>query len=49
MDKKEAEDFFFFAEEIENTESEIRETNMKITKLESELRKENKRTQNCSS
>ena len=42
MDKKEVEDFFFFAEEIENIESELRETNMKITKMESELRKETK-------
>ena len=42
MDKKEVEDFFFFADELENTESELRETNMKITKMESELRKDTK-------
>ena len=42
MDRKKISEFFFFAEEIENTESELRETNMKITKMESELRKETK-------
>ena len=42
MDIKEIPEFFFFAEEIENTESKLRETNMKITKMESELRKETK-------
>ena len=42
MDIKEISEFFFFAEEIENTESKLRETNMKITKMESELRKETK-------
>ena len=42
MDKKEVEDFFFIVDEIEETESELRETNMKITKMESELNKETK-------
>ena len=42
MDKNEISEFFFFAEEIENTESELKETNMKITKMESELSKETK-------
>ena len=42
MDKNEISEFFFFAEEIENTESELRETNMKITKMESKLSKETK-------
>ena len=41
MDKNEISEFFF-AEEIENTESELRETNMKITKMKSELSKETK-------
>ena len=42
MDKNEISEFFFFAEEIEKTESELRETNMKITKMEYELSKETK-------
>ena len=42
MDKNEISEFFFFAEEIENTESELKETNMKKTKMESELSKETK-------
>ena len=42
MDKKEVIDFFFFADELENTESELRETNMKISKMEFELRKKTK-------
>ena len=42
MDKKEVEDFFFIVDELEETESELRETNMKITKMESELNKETK-------
>ena len=33
----------FFAEEIENTKSELRETIQKIVKMESELEKRNKR------
>ena len=42
MDKNEISEFFFFTEEIEKTESKLRETNLKITKMESELSKETK-------
>ena len=42
MDKKEVAEFFFIAKELENTESELRETNLKIKKMESELEKEKK-------
>ena len=39
MDEKEEEDFFFIVDELEETESELRETRFKITKMESELNK----------
>ena len=43
MDKKEVEDFFFIVDELEETESELRATNMKITKTVSDLKKETKK------
>ena len=46
MDKKEVEDFFFIVDELEETESELRETHFKITKMESDHKKRNKRKQN---
>ena len=42
MDKKEVEDFFFIVDELEETESELRETHFKITKMESDHKKETK-------
>ena len=42
MENKKVEDFFFIVDELENTESELRETDIKITKMESNLKKETK-------
>ena len=42
MVKKKVEDFFFIVDELEETESELRETHFKITKMESNLKKETK-------
>ena len=42
MENKKVEDFFFIVDELENTESELRETHFKITKMESDLKKETK-------
>ena len=42
MDKNEIAELFFIVEELENTESELTETHLKINKMKSLLKKETK-------
>ena len=43
MDKNEVAELLFIADELENIESELRQTHLKIKKMKSELRKETKK------
>ena len=42
MDKNEVAELLFIADELENTESELTETHLKINKMKSLLKKETK-------